>query len=85
MPTEDSPTVARIKKNPVHLLLKDLLENYDLRVRPVVNYSNTVNVSVRLTLHLIRELVSNFLISFMIMSNSFFDKIWSDILLSMSL
>ena len=56
--TEASSTKPRFKHNPNHLLLKDLLENYDLRVRPVVNYSHAVNVSVRLTLHLIRELVS---------------------------
>ena len=56
--TEGSSTKPRFKHNSHHLLLKDLLENYDLRVRPVVNYSHAVNVSVRLTLHLIRELVS---------------------------
>ncbi len=48
---------AWLTKNPTRLLLKDLLEHYDLRVRPVRNYTDTVHVGIRLTLHLIRELV----------------------------
>ena len=38
-------------------LLRDLLDKYDKMVRPVTNASQPVTVTIRLTLHQIRELV----------------------------